>query len=251
MKLGNRVLFNLEKVQQYVAKFEDKLQEADNKINMLRAEIEKLEAEIDVAMERDILEGSATSKKELSNIQARKVNVESQLDTEIKKVLKIEEIMNKGLAELIPESSKQIQEDLVTYNNVIEKEIYRQLKDVRDKQAELLLLLQVSHNAVINEVSNYNELCHFSNMENYKRTASNEMFHNNLFMPNRSFPEYGSPLLNCSHLLAIEDRLMRARAEANAKYNIDREALGLENEQLPQAKTLADVDLQKFLDSLG
>lgn len=235
-------------VNNYIDKFQDKLQESNNKINALRADIEKIETEIDTAMEKDILEGSASSKKELSNTQARKANVESQLNVEIKKALKIKEIMSAGLTNLIPEASKQVQEDLQTYTNVVEREIYKQLQEIRQKQEELLLILQVAHNTVINEVFNYNELCHFSNMENYKRTASNEMFHNNLFMPNRSFPEFGSPLINCSNLPSIQEMLMRTRAEANAMHNHYKAED--EREQLQPAKEFKDINLQDFLDSL-
>lgn len=245
MKIGNKELFNVAEVNNYIGKFEDKLQESESKINQLKADIEKIDAELDKAMEADILEDSVNSRKALSNVQARKANIESQLDTEIKKVMKIKEIMTEGLSKLIPEASKQITEDLQTYNNTVEKEVYRQLAEIRQKQEELLLALQVAHNTVTLELFNFNELCHFADMEQYKKTASNEMFHNNLFMPHRSFPEYGSPLINCSNLPLIEDVLMRSRAEANAMYNCYRDES--EKEQLPQAKELKDIDLEKFL----
>ncbi|WP_411682420.1 hypothetical protein [Clostridium thailandense] len=66
-------------------------------------------------------------------------------------------------------------------------------------------------------------------------------------MPNRSCPEYGSPLINNSNLLAIEDVLMRSSAEANAMYNTERERRGLESEQLPLSKGYKDIDLDEFL----
>ncbi|AKA72053.1 hypothetical protein [Clostridium scatologenes] len=250
MRISNKELFNIGEINNYIGKFEDKLQESNNKITQLKSDIANIETEIDKAFEQDILEGSTASKKELSNIQARKVNIEAQLDIEVKKALKIKDIMAVGLQKLIPEASNQIQADLQTYHNTVEKEIYRQLMEVRQKQEELLLGLQLAHNTVINELFSYDEICNTFGLEQYKKTASNEMFHNNLFMPHRSFPEYGSPLINCNYLPGIEDRLMRARAEVNAKYNIDRERMGLEEEQLPQAKTLQDIDLDKFLKEL-
>ncbi|OAA91472.1 hypothetical protein [Clostridium ljungdahlii] len=247
MRVGNKGLFNIAEVNNYIGKFEDKLQQSNNRISALQSDIEKIDAELDKAMEADILEDSASSRKILSNLQARKANLESQLDTEVKKVIKIKEIMTEGLSRLIPEASKQIQADLQTYNDCVEKEIYRQLMEVRQKQEELLLTLQVAHNTVINEIFKYDEICNFAGMEQYKRSLSNQSFHNNLFMPHRSFSEYGSPLINCSNLPLIEDVLMRSRAESNAVYNTDRERMGLEKEQLPQAKTFKDIDIEKFL----
>ncbi|WP_411682419.1 hypothetical protein [Clostridium thailandense] len=149
MKIGkHRELFNIAEIQNYISKFEGKLQESDTKINKLKADIDRADAEINVAMEKDILEGTASSKKELNNAQARKSNLESQVDAEMNKVLKIKEIMTNRLSKLIPQASKQISEDLQTFNNVIEKEIYRQLQEIREKQEELLLTLQLAHNTV-------------------------------------------------------------------------------------------------------
>lgn len=251
MKIGkHRKLFNIVEIQNYISKFESKLQESDTKINQLKADIDRADTEINVAMEKDILEGTASSKKELNNTQARKSNLESQVDAEMNKVLKIKEIMTNRLSKLIPQASKQISEDLKTFNNVVEKEIYRQLQEIREKQEELLLILQASHNMVINETSSLDEICSIFGFDQYKIEASNQMFHNNLFMPNRVFPQYGSPLINCSSLTAIEDVFMRSRAQANAIYNIDRERMGLENEQLPLSKELKDVDLDVFLKGL-
>lgn len=251
MKIGkDKELFNIAEIQNYISKFEVKVQESDAKISQLKADIERADAEINIAMEKYILEENAISKKVLNNVQARKANLESELDTEMRKALKIKKIMTDGLAKLIPQASKQIREDLQTFNNVVEKGIYRKLQEKREEIEELLLTLQVSHNTVINEVSVYDEICSIFGFNQNKIGASNQMFHNNLFMPNRSFPEYGSPLINCSSLIATEDVLMRRRAEANAMYNTDRERMGLENEQLPLSKELKDVDLEKFLKEL-
>lgn len=245
MKIGNKELFNISEVNNYIGKFEDKLQESNNRISELQSDIEKIDAELDKAMESDILEDSASSRKILSNLQARKANLESQLDTEVKKVMKIKEIMTEGLSRLIPEASKQIQADLQTYNDCVEKEIYKQLSEVRKKQEKLLLTLQVAHNTVTNELFNFNELCHFADMKQYQKAADNQIFHNNLFLPHRSCPELGSPLINCSNLQAISEVLDRSRSEANAMYNSYMDES--ENEQLPQAKAFKDIDLEKFL----
>lgn len=143
-----------------------------------------------------------------------------------------------------------IQADLKTYNDCVEKELYRQLMEERKKQEEILLAIQLCHNTISNEVFNFNEICNFAGMGQYTRNINNLSFHNNLFMPHRSFPEYGSPLLNCANLPAVENVIMRDRAKANFMFNDYRERKGLEQEQLPQAKKFKDIDLQKFLDEI-
>lgn len=251
MKIGkDKELFNIAEMDNYISKFEDKSQEVEGKINQLKAEIDRIDAEINIAMEEDILEGTASSKKQLNNVQARKANLESELDTEMRKALRVKEIMTDGLSKLIPQASNQIREDLRTFNNVVERGIYKKLQEKREEIEELLLILQVSHNTVINEISPYNEICSAFGFEKDKIGVSNQMFHNNLFMANRSFPQYGAPLINCYSLPAIEDVLMRSRAEANAMYNTDRERMGLEREQLPSYKKYEDINLEKFLKEL-
>lgn len=248
MKIGKQELFNTEEINTYIGKFEGKINECNTKISQLKSSIEQSELEVDIAIEKDILEGSASSKKELSNISARKANAESQLEIELKKLSKIREIMMARLAELIPEASRQIQEDLNTYNATVEREIYMKLSVLRDQQAELLLTLQVAHNSVINEIFSYNDICNFAGLPHYEKTATNELFHQNLFMPHRNYAQYGSPLLNCNSLPSIEEHLMRARADANAQFNRYKDAEDME--QLPLPKECKDINLQDFLDKL-
>ena len=68
-------------------------------------------------------------------------------------------------------------------------------------------------------------------------------------MAHRSYPEFGSPVINCENLQALEDRIMRARADANAILNGNKAPE--DKVQLPQTKTLRDINLQEFLDSLS
>jgi len=248
MRLGKKELFNTEEINTYIGKFENKLNECNAKIEQLKEAIGKAEQETDIAIERDILEDSTSSKKELCNISARKSNAELQLEVEMKKLSKIKEIMMVGLGKLVPEASRQIQEDLITFNNTVEKEVYSKLSILKDQQAELLLSLQVAHNTVINEIFSYNEICHFADLKHYAKTASNDLFQTNLFLPHRNYAEYGAPLLNCSLLPYIEEHLMRARADANAQFNSYKDEADME--QLPLSKGYADIDLQKFLSSL-
>ncbi len=248
MLVNGKEIFDISEVTEYMEKFEDKLQESYNKINQLKVDIERLDAEIDACMEVDILSGTAISRKDLSNVQARKANVESQLDTELQKVTKIKEIRDKKVAELIPKASKSIQQDLATFNSTVERETFARLQEIRQKQEELLLTLALARNTAIREISKYNQVCNFSGLTQYEKTASSQMFHNAGFTPHRSFPELGSPLINCNNLLAIEDVLGRSRADANAQYNGDKSAE--DKKQLPPAKTLKDIDLQKFLDEI-
>lgn len=248
MKIGKQELFNTEEINTYVGKFEGKINDCNSTIAQLKSGIAQLELEVDMAIEKDILEGSASSKKELSNITARKANSESQLEIELKKLTKIREIMMSGLAKMVPEASKKMQADLSTFNSAVEKSVYKQLSDLRDKQSELLLSLQVAHNAVITDIFSYNEICHFAGLKQYEKTATNELFHNNLFMPHRNYSEYGAPLLNCHSLPYIQEHLSRARADQNAQFN--RYKSKEEKEQLPLPKEYKDIDLQKFLDNL-
>lgn len=58
-------------------------------------------------MEVDILTNTATSKKDLSNCQARKLNLESQLSGEIANAMKIKEIMARGIVDLMKEADRR------------------------------------------------------------------------------------------------------------------------------------------------
>lgn len=249
MLVHGQNLFNISEVTEYMAKFEEKLQESDNKINQLRADILRLDAEIDACMEVDILSGTATSKKDLSNVQARKANVESVLADEMKKFYKIKEIRDKGLAELIPQASKSIQQDLSAFSNIVERAIFAQLQAVRQQQEELLLTLVLARNSALNEIFEFNQACNSAGLKRYERSVSNQIFHSAGFITNRAFPELGSPLLNCNNLLAIEDVVSRSRADANAIYNRDKAPE--DKAQLSPAKTLKDIDLEAFLESLS
>ncbi|MBU3110308.1 hypothetical protein [Clostridium lacusfryxellense] len=248
MKIGKQELFNTEEINTYIGKFEGKINECNTKIEQLKSSIEQSEFDVDLAIERDILEGSASSKKELGNISARNSNAESQLEIELKKLTKIREIMQGGLQKMVPEASRQLQEDLNTYNATVEKEAYRQLGKLRDKQSELLLSLQVAHDSIINDIFAYNDICNFAGIKQYEKTATNELFHQNLFMPHRNYAQYGSPLLNCHSLPYIEEHLMRDRANSNAQFNIYKSKEDME--QLPLPKEYKDIDLQDFLDKL-
>ena len=241
-------LFNISEVTEYMAKFEEKLQESDNKINQLKSDISKLDTEIDACMEVDVLSGTATSKKDLSNVQARKAFAESVIADEMKKFYKIKEIRDKGLAELIPQASKLIQQDLSAFSNIVERAIFSQLQVVRQQQEELLLTLALARDTALNEIFEFNQACNLAGLKQYERSASNQMFHSAGFVPNRAFPELGSPLLNCNNLQTVEDVMSRSRADANAMYNQDKAPE--DKAQLPQAKTLKDINLEAFLDSL-
>lgn len=248
MIVNGRELFITSEVTEFISKFEDKLVSTNNKIDQLRAEIERCSAEIDACMVVDILEGTASSKKDLSNVLARKLNLEPQLETELAKLMKIKEIMDKGIEKFLQEADKQLQADLVIFNEVIEKEAYRKLYQLREQQAEILLSLQVAHNEAETRIFSFNQICTVFNLNQYKRDISGQYFHQNLQFPNRNFPEFGAPFINFNQLRGLEEHLMRARADANALAN--RNTTAETHIQLPPAKTLRDMDLQKFLDSL-
>lgn len=248
MKLKNIELFSITELTQYVEKFTDKLESSNNKINQLKQEVAKLGASIDSAIEKDILEETAQSKKELANVMARKENVTAQLNLELEKASKLKEIMEQGLHALIPVASDRLCNDLKVYIDTVERELYNHLHALKERQSELLLILQACHDLVNNELADFNEICNLANMPNYKRATGNDIFHLNMFMPNRAFAELGSPLLQLNFLPLIDDVLLRSRATANAIYN-DNRADDMK-QQLPPHKTLADVDIQKFLDEV-
>lgn len=247
MIVNGRELFSIEDIDNYTDKFTDKLTEINNRISQLDSDIVKCEAELDACLEADILEGTASTKKALSNEQSRKENLQSQRNNEILKVNKIKEIMAKGIEDLAVKADKKLRADMAVYNEVVEKEIFRQLGQLREQQEELLLTLQVAHNDVVNKLFSFDEICHLFDLKRYTKSPSNQMFHNNLHMAHRSFPEFGSPLINCNNLQVVEDRIMRARAEANFECNNGKAPE--DKIQLPPTKTLRDVDLQAFIDS--
>lgn len=248
MNIKGVELFSSKECNDYIEKFTDKINECNSKIEQLKGDIVKCEADCDVAIEADILQNSSSSKKDLSNITARQGNLKGQLEIELKRLSKIREIMMAGLAKLVPVASKQMDNDLVTFDNTVEDEVYRQLRVLKEQQAELLLTLQVAHNAVTIEMFHFNELCHFADLNQYKKTTSNDLFQTGLFVTNRRHPEHGTPLLNCPSLPYIEEHLQRSRADANAEFNSYRSEA--DKEQLPLAKGYKDIDLQQFLDSL-
>lgn len=249
MKIKGTKLFNNAEVDNYIAKFKGKTSECNNKIEQLNADILKYDIELDIALEADILEGTSASKNALQNITARKGNAQASLDVEMKKLLKIKTIMMAGLAKLIPDASIQMKADLAKYMEIVDYEIYKQLQLLKQQQEKLLLTLQMAHNVVISDSWEFDTLCTFAEMPNYKRNMSNENFQQNMYVCNRSFPEYGSPLLNSPYLSAIVSVLERERVDANAYIN---SPLPLEDrKQLPDSLNFDDIDLQKFLDNIG
>lgn len=244
MKINNKELFNIQIIENYTDKFNEKGTEIQNKMSALEAEITELDNQIDKAMIADIMEGTASTRKELQNLKARRENSVNQYNVEQEKANKLKELMATGLAEIFPDVSKQIQDDKQTYFNTIEKEIYRQLAEIREKQLELLLTLKLARNTASNAVDEFNLHARTFGFKEIPMTFE----HQNMTIYNRSFPEFGSPLLNVQNLQAVEETAMRARAEANAFFNNGKTKE--EKEQLPQALTLADIDLQAFLDSL-
>ncbi len=241
MKVKGKDLFCHKEIDNYIAKFEDTIKESEIKITKLQEDITKIDAEIDVLMVKTIVEGN-TFQKDLANAKARKQNLMTEFEEEKQMALKIRDIMSEGIEKLLLEASKQIDEDLMIFNDVVEKEIYRQLAEIRDKQEELLLLAEKAHRAVDVEVFQYNQICEAFGLGRYKRSFG---FHNALFIPHRQFSEYGSALINCSNLQSIESVLIRERADANAYHNFGKAEE--DKEQLPPAKTMEDVDLDRFL----
>ena len=225
MKLKNVELFNIEEVTSYISKFTAKLEGIEKKINTLKADIARLDKDIDQAVEKDILEETAQSKKELANLIARKENVTALLNIEVEKLVKIKIIMAEGLKVFIPRASDQIKKDLKVYNDTVEKDLFKRLQEVRQEQEQLLLLLLSARKSVMKEVNVFNSLCNFANLPEYRNVMSNESFHNNLYLPNRNFAYYGSPLLQCNYLPMLEDILVRSKANANSVYNSNREVL--------------------------
>ncbi len=248
MKIKGVELFSSEQCNEYIGKFTDKINECNNKIEQLKADIEKCEVETDSCIEKDIMEASVSSKKELANITARQGNLNGQLQIELKRLSKIREILLQGLSKLVPQASKQIDNDLLLFNETVEKEVYRQLSELKKQQAELLLSLQLSHNKVISDMFNFDEICNFAGLTQYAKQPSNHLFHSNLFMAHRNFTELGSPLLNCQNLQGIEQHLERQRADDNAQFNYYKDAE--DKVQLPLPLGFKDIDLEKFLNSL-
>lgn len=72
MKINGRELFTTPRIDDYISKFTDKLTESNNKIAQLDSDILRCEVEEDANMTVDILEGTASSKKDLSNCVAEK-----------------------------------------------------------------------------------------------------------------------------------------------------------------------------------
>lgn len=248
MLVQGKQLFSTVGVDNYIEKFEGKLIESNNKIDQLRVDIVKCEEEIDSCMEVDILEGTASSKKDLSNISARNLNLQSQLDTEIQKVTKIKAIMDRGIAELMPEANKQLLEDMKIFNDTVEKESYRKLGQLREQQEEILLALQVAHSEVVTKLFDFDSICNLFEITRYKKNPSNNMFHSHLHMAHREFPEFGIPVIDCNNLQGIEERLFRTWADVNALANTN-----LPKDQrieIPQPKKLQDINLQDYIDNL-
>lgn len=249
MRINNRELFSIEEIDNYTDLFTDKLTECNNKITQLDLDIAKREAEEDACIEVDILSGTATSRKNLSDCQGRKENLQTQRNTEVKKIAKIHEIMAKGIEGLVVKADKILREDMAVYQEEVEKEIYRKLGQLREQQELLLLTLQVAHNDIVNKLVNYDEVIDLFNLPSrYKRSASNLIFHNNLHMAHRSYPEFGVPIIDIYNLPAIEERLSRIWADSNSQANINRAKE--DKIAIPQPKKLKDIDLQEFIDNL-
>jgi len=245
MKVNGKELFSFEAVEKYINKFEDKIYTSGDKVKALLEEVEQLDKQIDNLIEQDILSDVDNPKysKDIQNTTGRKINTEQQLKIEREKFEKLQSVFTEGLKKFTPELEKQYREDLQEYNHTVEKEIFRQLSELRKQQEKLLLTLIKARNSVDTGTVEYNEYCELAGETNKKRSTGG--YHNNAFMPNRSFPELGAPLLNLYSIPAIEDSICRNRAEANAMLSIDK------RNTLDSALKLVDIDLDEFLKELN
>lgn len=246
MNVKNRELFNLEEVNNYISKFQGKLEESSKLINSYNNQLEQLEVDLDSAISANILDDTKESAVALDNLTAKKANIMNSLEIETKKAMKIKELLQAELVKVLPNISKQFEEDERFFKQTVEKDLFKKLYELKQKQEEYLLLLEASRRQVQNEIFEFNTLADFAGLTRLKRTADNTLFFQDAFNPNRDYAEYGSVLINCNNLSAIEAVLDMSRNNANGVYNQYREV----NEQLPPAKKVADVDLAKYLKSI-
>lgn len=245
MKLANKELFDTSELMNYVNKFETKITCSTNEIERIKADIEKLDIEIDSLIEKDILSDTDEYKKELSNARARRANLVTLHEEEVNKLNKIAEIMKEGVVKIVPELKKRIDQDLSVYSKTVERHIFKELMEIREKQTELFLTLIAARRTVIKDLRDYDVICKGFGLKEYARELTDSSFHNNMFYPNRSCPEFGAPLLNIHMVTATEEVALRARAEAYGIYNRDRSRE--ECRPLPPSKKLSDIDIEKFL----
>jgi hypothetical protein len=244
MKVNGKKLFNFEAVEKYISKFEDKIYSSGDKVKALSEEAEQLDKQIDDLIEQDIMSDEENPKfaRDTQNLTGRKINTEQQLKIEREKFEKLQRVFAEGLKRFFPELESQFREDLQEYNRTVEKEIFRQLSELRKQQEILLLTLRKARNSVDRSTVEYNGYCELAGETNKKKSTGG--YHNNAFMPNRSFPELGAPLLNLSNIMAVEDVIFRNRAEANAMLSEDK------RNTLDRALKLVDINLDEFLKEL-
>lgn len=248
MKLANKKLFDVSELINYVSKFEKKVMSCTKSIEQLKADIDKLDMEINTLIEKDIMSDTDEYKKDLSNARAKRANLVTMHEEEVSKLNKIVEIMKQGVNKIIPELKNRLNQDLSVYLYEVERYIYNQLKEIRETQAELLLTLVAARHIVLDELWDYDTVCEELGLAQYKKGLTLGSFHNNMFYPNRNFPELGAPLLNIGTVTATEEIVFRAWAEANAIYNRDKSPE--ESEQLPQSMKLSDVNIEKYLSKI-
>lgn len=239
-------LFDTQEIDGYAEKFESKIRESESKIEKLRSDLEATEKEIDVLLENCILD-DGKSNGELSNAKAKKVNFGEELIEETTKLSKLKEIMYKGLQDIIPATSAQFQKDLITYEETAEKVLFEKLYQLRKQQEEVLVTIQATRNAVVDELFIFNTKVERAGAEKrYTHMADLNRFHNALNIPHRT---YGfTPLIDCKNITQIESVLERMRASDNAYTNSGKESK--EYTSLPPVKRIADIDLQAFFKSI-
>ena len=248
MKINGKELFLSPEVDLYIAKFTDRITLTNSRIDQLKLDIQKCVEAVDSLMIADIMDDSTTSKKDLANEQARKLNLEVQLQTEITKLGKIKEVMSQGIVEILAVASQQLTTDLSVYTENFEKECCRKLYELRIQQEEIFLSMQVARSEVINKLFEHDSICEVFDLNRFKKHPSRDSFHNNLHMASRSHPQFGAPLITANNLIAVEDNIMRAWANTNAQANIP-----LPDDQqisIPRPMTLQDVNLESFIDTL-
>lgn len=215
-------IFELSKIEEIAGKFEARITEARANIAKLTQEYTKLEQDLDIAIEADIMEGSAKTTKDIQNISGRLQNIKSQLDIEQKTLEKVSELRANAVAGAVKDFKKEYVIQANAYHEAVEKPIYEQFKELREKQAELLVELLNNRNRYVNELHEFDEICGKCGMEGFRFNPTMMMFENSLYMPHRNFPELGMPLLNATQLLSFQDMYMRQMAEINARMNIEK-----------------------------
>lgn len=207
IKLTNKnQILDMSKIEEYLEKYEARAKEVTEKIADLTAKIEAEKVKRDELLMKDLTTAGDEYNVPLHESTAKLSNYQTMLNTELEKQSQLVNIMRtKYTEELLKDFYTKSLAEIAEYEDVEEKAIYTELKELTERQVELLKQLNNRRNEIENILMDFNAICEGLGYKQYKRTVS---FHQNLLKRNSRFPELGNVMFH-------------ARSVSGAEYDYD------------------------------